>query len=182
MKKFLIGATIFFITLFLVIIFNGCNKSRQEKVATGPEVQVQETQVQKPALKKELTKEEKEVRQLILQHASVMQMQNLTKRDQARRSLYAQDYTYTGPDGRFFTKNELLARQKNNRLKVRTVEIKKIQVQTYGQTAVANYQAKVVGSQRGLPYTSLKTSVTSVLVKQDGKWQIVTDHLTLVSS
>jgi len=177
MKRFLMAATLFFIILVLAIIFTSCNKSKQEAVATN-----QETQVQKPALKKELTKEEKEVLQTILQHALVMQMQNQTKRDQARRSLYAQDYTYTGPDGRFFTKNELLTRQKNNRLKVRTVEIKNVQVQTYGQTAVANYQAKVVGSQRGLPYTSLKTSVTSVLVKQDGKWQIVTDHLTLASS
>ena len=177
MKRFLMAATLFFIILVLAIIFTSCNKSKQEKVAI-----TQETQVQKPALKKELTKEEKEVLKTILQHALVMQMQNQTKRDQARRSLYARDYTYTGPDGRFFTKNELLARQKNNRLKVRTVEIKNVQVQTYGQTAVANYQAKVVGSQRGLPFTSLKTSVTSVLVKQDGKWQIVTDHLTLASS
>ncbi len=182
MKKFLIGATIFFIILVLVIIFTGCNKSKEEKVATGPEVRVQDTQVQKTAPKKELTKEEKEVVKTILQHASVMQMQNQAKRDQARRSLYAQDYTYTGPDGSFFTKNELLTRQRINHLKIRTVEIKNVQVQTYGQTAVANYRAKIVGSMRGLPYTSLKTSVTSVLVKQDGKWQIVTDHLTLVSS
>lgn len=176
MKRFLMGATLFFIVLVLVIIFTSCSKSKPEKVAT-----TQETQVQQTTLKKELTKEEQEVLNTILQHASVMQMQNLTKRDQARRSLYARDYTFTGPDGRFFTKNELLARQKYNRLKLRTVEIKNVQVQTYGQTAVANYQAKVVGSMRGLPYTSLKTSVTSVLVKQDGKWQIVTDHLTLTS-
>ena len=173
MKKFLIAATLVFTILVLAIIFTSCNQSKQEPVATN-----QVAQVQKAALKKELTKEEKEVRQAILQHASVMQMQDLAKRDQTRRSLYAEEYTYTGPDGRLFAKHELLARQKHNRVRIKTVAIKNLQVRTYGLTAVANYNAAVVGSQRGLPYASLKASVTSVLVKRDGQWRLVTDHLT----
>jgi ketosteroid isomerase-like protein len=173
MKKFCIAANLIYIILVLPIIVTSCSKSQQETTATKTEIAVKESQQIK-----EISQEEKEVQKTILQHASVMQMKDLAKRDQARKSLYAQEYIYTGPDGLSFTKGELLARQKANRVKVKSVEVKNLKVRAYGQTAVANYQAKVVGSQKGLPYTSLNTSVTSVLVKKNGKWQIVTDHLT----
>ncbi|OGC75851.1 MAG: hypothetical protein A2Z27_05375 [candidate division Zixibacteria bacterium RBG_16_50_21] len=177
MKKFLLTATFFFIVLVLAIGFSSCNKPKLEKVTPVQEIAVKETVGYKGS-----TKEEHDVLKTILRHASVMQLEDLVKRDQARRGLYAKEYTYTGPDGQILTKNELLARQKSERLKVKSVEVSNLKVRTYGQTALVNYQAKVVGSQRGLPYYKLRTSVTSVLVKRDGRWQIVTDHLTATSS
>lgn len=201
MRKFLLFMAFLFAGLVVAVSSTSCNKQKetaQDESVTQPGQTAQTTQATAEESKSTAattatsakkrsrapgpSPEDNAVRHAILMHAAIMEMEDVAKRDQARRTLYADEYTYTGPDGRLFTRDELMARQRYNRVRIKVVDVEDLQVRSYGVTAVANYYALIVGSEKGFPYTSLRTRVTSFLVKRDGKWQIANDHLTLTAS
>jgi len=85
------------------------------------------------------------------------------------KSIYADEYTLTEGDGTVFTKSQRIAAI--GKLKFDLITFEDIKVRTYGNTAVLTGRATV--RFREEPIGPFSVRVTIVIVRRDGRWQIV---------
>lgn len=94
--------------------------------------------------------------------------------------LYADEYLYTGSDGSVADKETDIAEIVSGRVKLESFKLEGMKVRVYGDVAVVTglntlkgrYKRKDIGG----PYR-----FTDVLVKRNGRWQVVASHATLAS-
>ena len=128
--------------------------------------------------KKSMTKTEEQVNALASELATVA-----IKRDSsALENILADDYA--GMDfGMMFNKSQLIAMYKNqptNAPKIESIEKQESRIRVYGDTAVLTARAI---SKEQLPNGQTATMpnyFTMVAVKKNGRWQIVSTHLSRV--
>ena len=110
--------------------------------------------------------------------AALMKMERdaaaaLTKRDVAGfGSIMAEDAVFTGPDGAFQTKAQLLADVKAGELVIESTNISDLKVRVFGDSAVATYITTDKGKYKGRDISG-RYRWTDTFVRRGGKWQIV---------
>ena len=92
-------------------------------------------------------------------------------------SIYADDYTIVLADGSTTTKAQRLAAMKSGDLKYQSLVVNNLKVRQYGDAAVANYH--VTGKSAGRAgEQEISSQAMVMLVKRDGRWQVVSSQLT----
>jgi ketosteroid isomerase-like protein len=108
----------------------------------------------------------------------------MVKRDGAfLQKLEADDYTLTGPDGKTLTKQEDIKNTTEGETIFDNINIEKLKVRLYGDTAVVNGENMVKAhSKSGDLEEDLSGpySWTDVFVKQNGQWKAVATHVTAI--
>ncbi len=105
----------------------------------------------------------------------------LLKGDATANERYmAQDYVFTGPDGKVMDKTQSVADVKSGDLKLESSKMDDMKVHVYGDTAVATYGSTDKGSYKGKDISG-KFRWTDVFVKRGGKWQLVAGHGTPIA-
>ena len=110
--------------------------------------------------------------------AALMKMERdaaaaLTKRDVAGfGSIMAEDAVFTGPDGAFQTKAQLLADVKAGELVIESTNISDLKVRVFGDSAVATYITTDKGKYKGRDISG-RYRWTDTFVRRGGKWQVV---------
>ena len=87
----------------------------------------------------------------------------------------ADDYTYTGPDGKVSTKAEEQRDIKSGDLKITECKLMDLKVRIYGKTAMITGMSAVKGTQKQKDISG-KYRFTDVLVRKKDKWQAVATH------
>jgi ketosteroid isomerase-like protein len=115
--------------------------------------------------------------------ATLMKMERdaaaaLVKRDLAGfGAIFADDATFTGPDGAVQTKAQLLADVKSGALAIQSTEISDLKVHVFGESAVATYATTDKGKYKDRDISG-RYRWTDVFVRRGGKWQIVASQGT----
>jgi ketosteroid isomerase-like protein len=92
----------------------------------------------------------------------------------------ADDYLLTDENGKVFTKAEDLATYKNRQIKIESVKHLDQKVRIVGDAVViANATINFKGVKNDKPF-DLTEQCTTIWAWRDGRWQIVSDHLSFV--
>lgn len=121
------------------------------------------------AIEKEVTRIEQEM------------VDALLKGDASANERYlAQDFVFTGPDGKVVDKAQTVADVKSGDLKFESSKLDDMKVRVYGDTAVATYGSTDKGTYKGKDISG-RFRWTDVFVKRGGKWQIVSGQGTPIA-
>jgi uncharacterized protein (TIGR02246 family) len=93
--------------------------------------------------------------------------------------IFADELTYTGPDGRRRTRAEELEALRSGDADVSEFETKDVEVRLYGDVAVVFGEHTEKSTYRGED-TSGRYRWTEVFVKRDGRWQVVAGQIAKV--
>jgi ketosteroid isomerase-like protein len=88
---------------------------------------------------------------------------------------FAEDYVWIGPDGVVVPKAEYVRDLESHDLTWESVEAKDMEVRVYGDTAIATGRFFGKGHLKG-KLLDERQRFTSVLIKRNGRWQIITEH------
>lgn len=91
------------------------------------------------------------------------------------------DYTRIGPNGAIQNKAEYLQSFKDGSFKYQSIEVKDQKIRIYGNAAVATGTADIKGTNKGQDVSGSYV-VSQLLVKRDGKWQVVHFQSTKIAS
>lgn len=94
--------------------------------------------------------------------------------------LWASDYTFVNPGGVVLDKAQRLATLKTGSLHIESYTVDDMRVRIYGATAIVLFRSSVAGTRGGNDITS-RRRVTTVLIKRDGRWQIVAQQSTPIA-
>jgi len=95
--------------------------------------------------------------------------------------IYAEDFIGVGPSGTVRTKPEVLSDFTSGHLKFQSITTDEVQVRVYGNTAVETGLSTMVGQDAGKTVPR-DNRFTRVWVKQQGRWRIVSNHYSLVTT
>lgn len=95
--------------------------------------------------------------------------------------LASDDYTLTQPDGKVVTKAEMIAMAKSGDVKVEKGQSDNVKIRLYGNTALVTGRWTEKSTNKGKPFAGTM-QYTTVYVKKNGKWQIVSDHGTMIAA
>ena len=100
-----------------------------------------------------------------------------TANDQAAlQNLLAPKLVYTHSTGLIEGKSEYM-KAVDTFQKYKAIELDNMRVNVYGNTAIVNTKARMVGTTKGTPFDN-QVLVIHVWVKQDGKWQLAAHQTT----
>jgi uncharacterized protein (TIGR02246 family) len=98
----------------------------------------------------------------------------------ALSKLWAPEYMFVNPAGIVVAGPQRLAMLRSGELKVDTYTRDDESIHVYGTTAVVMYRS-TVGAQRNGQDISSRRRVMTVLVKRDGRWQVVAQQSTTIA-
>src|SRR5262249_31678952 len=98
----------------------------------------------------------------------------------ALERIEADDYVFTGADGKTETKTVQVSDLKSGSLKITACKLEDMKVRFYGKTAEVSGTALVKGTAKGQDISG-KYRFTDVLVRKKDKWQAVSTHESLIS-
>ena len=89
--------------------------------------------------------------------------------------IYADDFIGIGPSGAVRTKAQVVADFTSGDLKFQSITTDDVQVRVYGNTAVETGRSTMIGQDKGkaVPHDN---RFTRVWIKQQGRWQLVSNH------
>ncbi|HVS82585.1 MAG TPA: nuclear transport factor 2 family protein [Pyrinomonadaceae bacterium] len=119
---------------------------------------------------------EQEVKQVHKERLQALVNADISKLDK----IVGDDLIYISPTGKVQTKAEIVSDVKSGALKVSSIEQGDANVRIYGNTAVVTYLATAKFVDNGREYNNQIRS-TSVYVKRNGHWQLVSQQLTRVT-
>lgn len=93
--------------------------------------------------------------------------------------LMADDFSYTSSDGEVVTKAQEMANLKSGDTKLESGQSHDTQVRVYGDAAVVTGRWASKGTRKGKAFDDHER-YTTVYVKRDGRWQIVSDHTSRI--
>lgn len=117
--------------------------------------------------------DEKAVRQVIDQFTDGFAHNDVTKLE----SILAEDYFFSNPGGIVLSREQRLKDQRTGDVVYDSFAIDELKIYLYEKTALANFRTIVKGQNRGKDIAG-NYRVTLVLIKKNGKWQIVAQHST----
>lgn len=118
---------------------------------------------------------EQEVRKTHSERLKALATSNVSTLDR----IVGEDLVYISPVGKVQTKAEIVNDLKSGALKVSSIEPGDTNVRVYGNTAVVTYLTVSKFVDNGKEYNNQIRS-TSVYVKRDGRWQLVSQQMTRV--
>ncbi|MGA3284554.1 MAG: nuclear transport factor 2 family protein [Verrucomicrobiota bacterium] len=95
--------------------------------------------------------------------------------------IQAEEYMFTDPAGRTWTKTRALDTIKAGDLVIDSFELSDVQVKIYGNTAVVTFAITWNGSFRGTDISGPQR-MTDIFVKRAGHWQCVASQATRIRS
>jgi ketosteroid isomerase-like protein len=99
----------------------------------------------------------------------------------ALRRIYADDFLGIGPTGVVRDKAHVIADFTSHALTYQSITTAEVRVRVYGNTAVETGRSTMVGQDRGKAVPR-DNRFTRVWVKTAGRWQLVTNHYSLMTS
>jgi uncharacterized protein (TIGR02246 family) len=121
-------------------------------------------------------KVEQEIRDLQAQYDKAALQQDAAAFDR----LFANDFTLTQAGGKVSTKADVIAMAKAGDTKMEIGRSEDIKVRLYGNTAIVTCRWIEKSTTKGKPFDGTQI-FTTVWVKNNGAWQIVSDQGTLVT-
>ena len=99
----------------------------------------------------------------------------------ALRRIYADDFLGIGPTGVVRNKSEVVADFTSHALTYQSITTSDVLVRVYGNTAVETGRSTMVGQDSGktVPHDN---RFTRVWVMKDGRWQLVANHYSLLTT
>ena len=119
---------------------------------------------------------EQEIRKLQQEYDQAVLKQDASAYDR----LFADDYTVTQAGGKVYNKAEMIAMAKAGDTKMEIGRTDDLKIRVYGNTALATCRWTEKSTTKGVPFDGVQL-YTTVWVKSNGKWQIVSDQGTLVT-
>ena len=99
----------------------------------------------------------------------------------ALRRIYADDFLGIGPTGVVRNKAEVVADFTSHALTYQSITTGEVLVRVYGNTAVETGRSTMVGQDRG-KIVPRDNRFTRVWVMKDGRWQLVANHYSLLTT
>ena len=99
----------------------------------------------------------------------------------ALRRIYADDFLGIGPTGVVRTKAQVIADFTSHALTYQSITTAEVRVRVYGNTAVETGRSTMVGQDKGKTVPR-DNRFTRVWVMTAGRWQLVANHYSLMSS
>ena len=99
----------------------------------------------------------------------------------ALRRIYADDFFGIGPTGVVRNKAEVIADFTSHALTYQSITTAEVRVRVYGNTAVETGRSTMVGQDRGNAVPR-ENRFTRVWVMMDGRWQLVANHSSLMTT
>lgn len=99
----------------------------------------------------------------------------------ALRRIYADDFLSIGPTGVVRNKAEVIADFTTHALTYQSITTAEVHVRVYGNTAVETGRSTMVGRDRGKDVPR-ENRFTRVWVMTDGRWQLVANHYSLMTT
>jgi len=99
----------------------------------------------------------------------------------ALRRIYADDFLGIGPTGVVRNKSEVVADFTSHALTYQSITTSDVLVRVYGNTAVETGRSTMVGQDRGKTVPP-DNRFTRVWVMKDGRWQLVANHYSLLTT
>ena len=99
----------------------------------------------------------------------------------ALRRIYADDFLGIGPTGVARNKADVIADFTSHALTYQSITTAEVRVRVYGNTAVETGRSTMVGQDRGKPVPR-DNRFTRVWVMTAGRWQLVANHYSLITS
>jgi ketosteroid isomerase-like protein len=93
--------------------------------------------------------------------------------------LYAEDFIGVGPSGTVRTKPQVIADFTSGSLRFQYITTDEVQWRVYGDTAVETGRSVMHGQDKGKAVPR-DNRFTRVWVKRQGRWQLVTNHYSLL--
>jgi ketosteroid isomerase-like protein len=93
---------------------------------------------------------------------------------------FAEDYVWFGPNGEVIGKAEYIRDLVSGDLVWDSVAVRDMKVRLYGDTAIATGRFFGKGRYKGRPLDE-RQRFTSVLIKRNGRWQIIAEHCSKLS-
>ena len=97
------------------------------------------------------------------------------------RRIYADDFLGIGPTGVVRNKSEVVADFTSHSLTYQSITTSDVLVRVYGNTAVETGRSTMVGQDRGKTVPR-DNRFTRVWVMKDGRWQLVANHYSLLTT
>ena len=95
--------------------------------------------------------------------------------------IYADDFLGIGPTGVVRNKSEVVADFTSHALTYQSITTSDVLVRVYGNTAVETGRSTMVGQDRGKTVPP-DNRFTRVWVMKDGRWQLVANHYSLLTT
>ena len=99
----------------------------------------------------------------------------------ALRRIYADDFLGIGPTGVVRNKAEVIADFSTHALTYQSITTAEVHVRVYGNTAVETGRSTMAGQDRGKDVPR-ENRFTRVWVMTDGRWQLVANHYSLMTT
>ena len=99
----------------------------------------------------------------------------------ALRRIYADDFLGIGPTGVVRNKAEVIADFTTHALTYQSITTVEVRVRVYGNTAVETGRSTMVGQDKGKDVPR-ENRFTRVWVMTDGRWQLVANHYSLMTT
>jgi len=119
--------------------------------------------------------------QAVLQQDQKRIRAQITADSVALRQIYADDFLGIGPTGVVRNKAEVIADFTSHALTYQSITTAEVRVRVYGNTAVETGRSTMVGQYRGKPVPR-DNRFTRVWVMTAGRWQLVANHYSLMTS
>ena len=95
--------------------------------------------------------------------------------------LWASDYTFINPVGLVLGKAQRLALFRSGKFRYDSIQVEDLRVRVHGTAALVTYKS-TVAAQRGGSKFSGQRWVTTVLVKEGGRWQVIAQQSTPIQT
>ena len=119
--------------------------------------------------------------QAVLQQDQKRIRAQITADSVALRQIYADDFLGIGPTGVVRKKAEVIADFTSHALTYQSITTAEVRVRVYGNTAVQTGRSTMVGQDRGKTVPR-DNRFTRVWVMTSGRWQLVANHYSLMTS
>lgn len=122
-----------------------------------------------------MSKSEQEVRKVQSDRLNALANGDISKLDQ----ILGNDFISISPQGKVQTKADVVKDLKSGALKVSLIEPIEMNVRVYENTAVINYLTVTKYVDNGKNFDT-QIRATSVYVKRDDRWQLISQHMSRV--
>ena len=122
-----------------------------------------------------MSKSEQEVRKVQSDRLNALATGDISKLDQ----ILGNDFISISPQGKLQTKADVVKDLKSGALKVSLIEPIELTVRVYENTAVINYLTSTKYVDNGKNFDT-QIRATSVYVKRDDRWQLISQHMSRV--
>lgn len=95
--------------------------------------------------------------------------------------IYADDFIGIGPSGTVRTKPQVIADFTSGDLRFQSIATDEVRVRVYGNTAVETGRSTMIGQDKGKAVPR-DNRFTRVWIKQIGRWRLVANHYSLLTT